>query len=125
MTSSRTIAAVGAFSAFVAVALGAFGAHGLEGRVAEDLLEVFETGARYHMYHSLALLAVAWACDRFKAVSFTASAWLFTIGIVVFSGSLYLMTLTGQRWLGAVTPMGGVAFLAGWLVLATALMRAR
>ncbi|MCB9663157.1 MAG: DUF423 domain-containing protein [Alphaproteobacteria bacterium] len=98
------------------VALGAFGAHGLKGVVTDPhLLEVWDTGARYHLIHALALLAVAAHPAR--------PAWaggLFLAGIVLFSGSLYLMTLTGFRWLGAVTPLGGLCFIAGWLVLAFA-----
>jgi uncharacterized membrane protein YgdD (TMEM256/DUF423 family) len=114
----RTFFALGAALALLAVALGAFGAHGLRGRVAPELLDVFETGARYHMYHALALLAVAWACSRWPGAAPVAAGWLFVAGIVLFSGSLYLMTLTGQRWLGAVTPIGGLAFLLGWALLA-------
>jgi uncharacterized membrane protein YgdD (TMEM256/DUF423 family) len=114
----RTFFALGAALALLAVALGAFGAHGLRGRVAPELLDVFETGARYHMYHALALLAVAWACSRWPGAAPVAAGWLFVAGIVLFSGSLYLMTLTGQRWLGAVAPIGGLAFLLGWALLA-------
>lgn len=114
--------AIGAVAGGVGVALGAFGAHGLKGRVDESLLVVFETGVRYHMYHALALLAVGWAATRWPGGWVTAAGWLFLIGIVVFSGSLYLMTLTGARWLGAITPLGGVAFILGWLSLAVAAM---
>jgi len=113
----RTFFALGALMALLAVAVGAFGAHGLRGRVAPELLEVFETGVRYHMYHALGLLAVGWACARWPATAPTAAGWLFLAGIAVFSGSLYLMVLTGQRWLGAITPIGGLAFLLGWAVL--------
>ena len=96
------------------VALGAFGAHGLRDVVTEPrLLEVWETGARYHLVHALALAAVA-AHPR----PHRATGWLFVVGILLFSGSLYLMTLTGARWLGAVTPLGGVSFIAGWAALA-------
>jgi uncharacterized membrane protein YgdD (TMEM256/DUF423 family) len=114
----RTFFALGAGLALLAVAIGAFGAHGLRGRGTPELLDVFETGARYHMYHALALLAVAWACSRWPAAAPAAAGWLFVAGIAVFSGSLYLMVLTGQRWLGAVTPIGGLAFLLGWALLA-------
>lgn len=113
--------AVGAVLAGVGVALGAFGAHGLRGRVEPALLDVFETGVRYHMYHALALLAVGLAAARgVSSPLLTAAGWALVIGIVVFSGSLYAMTLSGARWLGAITPIGGVAFLAGWLLLAAA-----
>ncbi len=103
----------------LSVALGAFAAHGLRDRVESAMLANFETGARYQMYHAFALLAVAWAAQRWPASPLPPIAgWLFVAGIVLFSGSLYTMALTGQRWLGAITPLGGVAFLAGWALLA-------
>lgn len=110
-----TMAAV---SGFVAVALGAFGAHGLRERLAPDLLAIFEVGVRYQMYHALALVGVALALDRWPSASLQAAGWAFVAGTIVFSGSLYLLTLTEQRWLGAVTPLGGLAFLGGWALLA-------
>ena len=116
--------ATGAIAAGIAVALGAFGAHGLKGRVEPALLDVFETGVRYHMYHALALLALGLAQARSATPLLGAAAWLFLAGIVVFSGSLYLMTLTGARWLGAITPLGGLAFLLGWAAAALAGLRA-
>ena len=116
---------VGAIAGAIGVVLGAFGAHGLRSRVDADLLAVFETGVRYHMYHSLALLAVGWAASRWPGTWVSASGWLFLVGIVVFCGSLYVMTLTGARWLGAVTPLGGVAFIAGWIALAVAALQGR
>jgi uncharacterized membrane protein YgdD (TMEM256/DUF423 family) len=103
---------------FVSVALGAFGAHALRAKLAPDMLVVFETGVRYQMYHALALLAAASAWARWPTRIFAASGWLFVAGIVVFSGSLYLLALTGIRGFGAVTPLGGLAFLGGWLCLA-------
>jgi uncharacterized membrane protein YgdD (TMEM256/DUF423 family) len=109
---------LGSISAGAAVALGAFAAHGLRSRVAPDLLATFEVGARYHMYHALALLAAAWAGARWPGGAATLAGWLFVAGTLLFSGSLYLLALTGQRWLGAVTPLGGAAFIAGWLALA-------
>lgn len=117
---SRTFWTIGALFALLAVAAGAFGAHALRARVEPDLLAVFETGARYHMYHSLALLLTAWAAARWPGSATRAAGWLFVAGIVVFSGSLYLLVLTGTRWLGAVTPVGGVALILGWLALAWA-----
>lgn len=100
----------------IGVLLGAFGAHGLKNLVADAyLLEIWETGARYHLLHALALCAVAAHPARPKA-----AGGLFLAGIAVFSGSLYLMTLTDQRWLGAITPVGGVCFVLGWLALALA-----
>src|SRR3954469_5442844 len=105
-------------SAFVAVAAGAFGAHALRARLSPELLAVFETGARYQMYHALGLLAVAWAATRWPGPWPVRAGWLFLAGTVLFSGSLYGLALTGIRWLGAVTPLGGAAFLAGGLCLA-------
>lgn len=120
---SRTLWTIGCLSALVAVAAGAFGAHALRARVAPDLLAVYETGARYHMYHSLAILAAAWAAERWGRPAARRAGWLFLAGIVLFAGSLYLLALTGTRWLGAVTPLGGVCFLAGWASLAVAVGR--
>ncbi len=117
--------AVGALSAAAGVAIGAFGAHGLRSRVDAELLAVFETGARYHMYHSLALLAVGWASTRWPGAWITASGWLFLVGIVLFSGSLYVMTLSGARWLGAITPLGGLSFILGWVLLAVSALKGR
>ncbi len=119
----RTFAALGAVLAGLAVAAGAFGAHGLRDRLAPDLLAVFETAARYQMYHALALLAVAWASARWPGGGVELAGWLFVAGIVVFSGSLYALALSGVRWLGAITPLGGLCFLAGWAVLAVRIWR--
>jgi uncharacterized membrane protein YgdD (TMEM256/DUF423 family) len=107
-----------AIAGFIGVALGAFAAHGLKGTLSPAMLAVFETGVRYQMYHAFALFAVAWAFARCQARIFTAAGGLFAAGIVIFSGSLYLLALTGTSWLGAITPLGGLAFLAGWLCLA-------
>lgn len=116
---------LGSLFSGLAVALGAFGAHALRERLDERMLANFETGARYQMYHALALLAVAWAVSRFPGSQLPVIAgWLFVAGIVIFSGSLYLMALTGQRWLGAITPLGGVAFIAGWVCVLLAAWRA-
>jgi uncharacterized membrane protein YgdD (TMEM256/DUF423 family) len=116
--------ALGALSSFAAVALGAFGAHALRGRLPPDMLQVFDTGIRYHMFHALGLLAVAWAATRWPGTAVSAAGWLFVAGTLVFSGSLYLLALTGQRWLGAITPLGGACFLLGWLALAWGTWRA-
>jgi uncharacterized membrane protein YgdD (TMEM256/DUF423 family) len=120
VTPDRLFGVLGAGSAFLAVAAGAFGAHALRVRVGADLLATFETAARYQMYHALALLAVAWLTTRTAVPQAVWAGWLFVAGTVVFSGSLYALVLSGQRWLGAVTPIGGVAFLCGWLCLAWA-----
>jgi len=116
----RIFATLGALSGFIAVGAGAFGAHGLKTRLTPDLLTVFETGARYQLVHALALLAVAWAIARWPGRAAVASGWCFVAGTVIFSGSLYLLALTGVRSLGAITPVGGVLLLAGWLLLALA-----
>ncbi|MGE5927001.1 MAG: DUF423 domain-containing protein [Gemmatimonadota bacterium] len=118
MSAERTFFRLGALSAAVAVAAGAFAAHALRARLTPDLLQVFETGARYQMYHALGLLAVAWAAARSDAAGPRSAGWLFVLGTLLFSGSLYLLALTGTRWLGAITPLGGVAWIAGWCILA-------
>jgi uncharacterized membrane protein YgdD (TMEM256/DUF423 family) len=116
----RLFFALGAASALLSVAAGAFGAHALRTRLSPGLLEVFETGARYQMYHALGLLAAAWAATRWPSPWPVRAGWLFVAGTLLFSGSLYLLALTGIRWLGAITPVGGVAFLAGWVCLVMA-----
>ena len=108
---------LGAGSALVSVAAGAFGAHALRHRLSAEYLAVFETAARYQMYHALGLIAVAWALSRWPGGSAQWAGWLFVAGTVLFSGSLYALALTGARWLGAITPLGGGAFLLGWLCL--------
>ena len=103
----------------LAVALGAFGAHALRDRLEPGLLANFQTGVTYQFYHALALFAVVLALSRWPASTLpTWAGWLFVAGIAFFSGSLYLMAFTGQRWLGAITPIGGVAFIVAWLLLA-------
>ena len=120
--TGRLVATLGALLAGLAVGLGAFGAHALRARVDARMLEVFETAVRYQMYHALALLAVAYYLGH-DAPGAGAAAWSFLAGILLFSGSLYLMVATGHRWLGAVTPLGGVAFMLGWAMLARAAWR--
>ena len=109
--------------AAIGVGLGAFGAHGLKARVSPEMLAVFETGVRYHLLHALGLLAVGWAAGRWPGSWTQAAGVLMILGILLFSGSLYLMVLTGARWLGAITPLGGVAFIVSWLLLAVAAFR--
>jgi len=119
----RVFFALGAVLAALGVAAGAFGAHALRGRLAPDLLAVFETGVRYHLIHALALLSVAWATTRWPGRATNIAGWLFLAGTVLFSGSLYALSVSGIRALGAITPLGGVAFIAGWLTLAWAVWR--
>jgi uncharacterized membrane protein YgdD (TMEM256/DUF423 family) len=114
----RLFFALGAISGFIGVGLGAFAAHGLKERLDAAMLATFEVGVRYQMYHALALLGVAWAVAKWPGTPSNAAGWLFVVGTVIFSGSLYVLALTGIRWLGAITPLGGLAFLAGWLCLA-------
>lgn len=111
-----TLASLGGM---LAVAFGAFGAHALRGKLDAQLTAVFETAVQYHFYHSLALLAVGViALTQPQTVLLKSAGWLFLIGIVVFSGSLYIMALTGIKWMGAITPFGGLAFIGGWACLA-------
>jgi len=124
MNAERLFFVLGAASGLVAVAAGAFGAHALRARLSPEMLSVFDVGARYQMYHALALLAAAWALARWPGRAPLAAGWLFVAGTVAFSGSLYLLALSGQRWFGAITPIGGLAFLAGWACLAWAAWRA-
>jgi uncharacterized membrane protein YgdD (TMEM256/DUF423 family) len=119
----RTFVLIGAGLGFMGVALGAFGAHAHKGKVDADMLAVFETGVRYQFYHALALLIVGWACAHWTSPAITAAGWLFVAGTALFSGSLYALALTGVKSLGAITPIGGVCFLAGWACLAWAAWR--
>ncbi|HVC19253.1 MAG TPA: DUF423 domain-containing protein [Vicinamibacterales bacterium] len=120
-----TMLFAGSLFAGLAVVLGAFGAHALRARLSPDMLEVWETGVRYQMYHALALLATAWAASRWPASRLPAWAgWFFIAGIVLFSGSLYVLALTGRPWYGAITPIGGLSFLAGWACLVLLAWRA-
>ena len=120
---SRTFFAIGAVAAALAVLLGAFGAHALAERVRPERLQTFEIGVRYHMYHALALFVVAWASAQWPGGAVHAAGYLFLAGIFIFSGSLYLLVLTDTGWLGAVTPIGGLAFLLGWGLLAWGVWR--
>ena len=119
----RTFALIGAVAAFIGVGFGAFGAHGLKGRVSPEMLAVFETGARYQMYHAFALLLTALAVTRIEGRWLRAAGWLFAAGIVLFSGSLYVLALAGVPLAGAVTPLGGIAFLAGWACFIAAALK--
>ena len=113
----------GAVNGFVAVAAGAFGAHGLKKILSPDMLEVFRTGAQYQMYHALALLALGLFAQQRPSAWADASGYAMTTGIVLFSGSLYALAVTGVRPLGIITPFGGLGFLAGWVLFAVAAWR--
>ena len=119
----RAFFVMGAVLAALGVAAGAFGAHALRGRLTPELLAAFETGVRYHLIHALALLAAAWASTRWPGRVTNIAGWLFLAGIVLFSGSLYALSVSGIRALHAITPLGGVAFIAGWMALAWAVWR--
>jgi uncharacterized membrane protein YgdD (TMEM256/DUF423 family) len=121
----RLFFTLGAVSALLSVAAGAFGAHALRARLDPGALAVFETAARYQMFHALGLLAVAWAVTRWPGPWLPRAGWLFVAGTLLFSGSLYALALSGVRWLGAITPLGGAAFLAGWLCLALGAWQSR
>jgi uncharacterized membrane protein YgdD (TMEM256/DUF423 family) len=115
---------LGSINAALAVGLGAFGAHALRGRLTESLLSTYQTGVQYHFYHALGLFAVALVASQLPDSALVKGAgWLMVVGIILFSVSLYLLSLTGLRWLGAITPLGGVAFIAAWLLLALAVWR--
>ena len=115
---SQLFLILGALLAAAGVVAGAFGAHALRGRVSSEMLAVFETGVRYHLVHALALVAVGLAAVRWASAAVGLAGWLFCAGIILFSGSLYVLALGGPRMLGAITPIGGAAFIAGWLILA-------
>jgi len=120
----RLLYVAGAVAGFLAVAMGAFAAHGLKARLTPEMLAVFETGARYQMYHALALFAAAWGWTRWQTRAFSAAGVLFGIGIVLFCGSLYLLAMTDEHSFGMITPIGGVAFLGGWACLLVGALRA-
>jgi uncharacterized membrane protein YgdD (TMEM256/DUF423 family) len=114
---TRLFFLLGSLLGLIGVAAGAFGAHALRNHLPPDLLATWETAVRYQLVHALALLATAWAATRWPGALANVAGWSFFAGTVVFSGSLYVLSLTGLRWLGAVTPIGGLAFLAGWTCL--------
>jgi uncharacterized membrane protein YgdD (TMEM256/DUF423 family) len=120
----KTFIIIGAINAFLAVALGAFGAHGLEGRVEQKYLEIWKTGVTYQMFHATGLLIVGVLLGRLPANALLSwSGWMMVIGIILFSGSLYVMTLTKISILGAITPLGGLSFLAAWILIVVAAVK--
>jgi uncharacterized membrane protein YgdD (TMEM256/DUF423 family) len=125
MSAARVFLALGAAFAALAVVLGAFGAHALKAKLAADALAVYQTAVQYHFWHALGLLAVGLASAHLAENAWLrAAGWLLAAGIVLFSGSLYVLALSGQKWLGAVTPLGGAAFILGWIALAVGMLRA-
>ena len=114
---------LGSAFSLLGVIFGAFGAHTLKDRLAKEMLDIFEVGVRYQMYHGIGLIVVAWALSQWQNSLTAAAGWCFVAGILIFSGSLYILSLTGIRWLGAITPIGGLAFIAGWGCLILAVYR--
>ena len=122
--TARLFAACGAVAAMLAVILGAFGAHGLRAKLSAEMMTIFQTGVQYHFYHALGLIVVGIVAAFLPASSLVKGSGIaFLAGIAIFSGSLYLLSLTDARWLGAITPLGGAAFIVGWLLLAIAVVR--
>lgn len=121
----KTFAIVGGLNAMLTVALGAFGAHGLKQQLSPEMLSVCQTGIQYHMWHALGLVLIGLIAAHYTDSALLGWAgWLMLAGIVIFSGSLYVLSVTGVRWLGAVTPFGGLAFIIAWALLVIALWRA-
>ena len=122
---ARTFIALGSINAALAVILGAFGAHALKARLSPEMLSVYHTASQYHFYHALGMLLVAALASQLNSSgALRLSGFLMLAGVVLFSGSLYLLAVTGVTWLGAITPLGGLAFIAAWVVLAYAALRA-
>lgn len=122
--TAKLFITLGALNAFLAVLLGAFGAHALKARLSADMMAVFHTGNQYHFYHALGLLLVGVVAVQLPdSALLRSSGWLMLTGIALFSGSLYVLAISGVRWLGAITPFGGLAFLAAWLLLAVAVWK--
>ncbi len=119
----RVFFILGSLFGFLGVALGAMGAHALEARLTPDRLDTYELAARYQLYHALALLAAAWACTRWPGTATSLAGWFFTSGILLFSGSLYALSLGAPRWMAFITPFGGVSFLIGWALLGWSALR--
>lgn len=123
--TAKLFLVLGCIAALLAVAIGAFGAHGLKARMAPELMLVYKTGVEYHFYHALGLILVGLTVWRLPESGYlTAAGWAMLAGIVLFSGSLYLLSLTGLGWLGAITPVGGAAFVAAWALFAAAVIKA-
>jgi uncharacterized membrane protein YgdD (TMEM256/DUF423 family) len=121
---AKTFLVIGALSGMLAVLLGAFGAHAMRGRLTPDMLAVYQTGVQYHFWHALGLLAIALTLAHFpEAQGLKWAGWLMLAGILIFSGSLYLLAVTGMRWLGAITPIGGSAFIVAWALFAATVAR--
>jgi len=122
---ARLLMVLSAVAGAAGVLLGAFGAHALRSRLTPDLMEVWQTAVQYHLWHALALMGVGLLLfEQPGSRWIAASGWAFLTGVIIFSGSLYLLSLTGVRWLGAITPLGGLSLIAGWVLLAVGAWRA-
>jgi uncharacterized membrane protein YgdD (TMEM256/DUF423 family) len=116
---------IGAVNAAIAVILGAFGAHGLEGKLSARMMEVYQTGVQYHFYHALGLIVIAFLADKLpNSASVPWAGWVMLIGIILFSGSLYVLSTTGMTKLGMITPLGGMAFIISWILIIVAAVKA-
>jgi len=121
--AARRFIALGAVAALLAVVLGAFGAHALKARLAPEAMQIYKTGVEYHFYHALGLILVGLSAFHLpQSARLRAAGWTMLAAIVLFSGSLYLLALTGRNWLGAITPLGGVGFIAAWALFASAFL---
>ena len=123
-TTAKLFLTLGSMSGALAVIIGAFGAHGLKDKLCEEMLAVYKTGVEYHFYHTLALLGIGLLSLHLKSALLTASGWSMAVGILLFSGSLYALSISGIKILGAITPIGGLFFIIGWVLFATAVIKA-
>ena len=114
----NVIISLGSFNAALAIAFGAFAAHGLKSHIDERSIEIFNTAADFHFWHAIGLIIIGIIAKNMSKTNFASVVWLMTLGILLFSGSLYILSVTGIRWLGAITPFGGTSFMIAWLLLA-------
>jgi uncharacterized membrane protein YgdD (TMEM256/DUF423 family) len=122
--TAKLFLSIGSISGALAVVIGAFGAHGLKDKLCDQMLTVYKTGVEYHFYHTLALLGIGLLSLHYKSALLTASGWVMVAGILIFSGSLYALSISGIKILGAITPIGGLCFIMGWILLALAVIKA-
>ena len=124
--TAKLLLTLGGINAALVVMLGAFGAHGLKARLSVDMLAVYQTGVHYHLFHALGLLVVGLVATQISDSTYLRwSGWLMLVGIVLFSGSLYVLSVTGLRWLGAITPFGGISFIIAWVLFVAAVIKSR
>jgi uncharacterized membrane protein YgdD (TMEM256/DUF423 family) len=124
LQTAKVFLILGGFNAALVVLLGAFGAHGLKARMTAEMLAVFQTGVHYHLFHALGLVAVGLVATQISDSAYLRwSAWLMLAGIILFSGSLYVLSISGLRWLGMITPFGGMSFIAAWILFVAAIVK--